>query len=210
MSAIESSGAPGIRMIAAAIIRDAEVRGVEGHAVSRRVVEASRHADAFARGVAVLAEIVKTATAPASISPSAKIAAAGLPDTVRIAAGNPAPAKPWMLAPLCGSSAAPATSAPIPKIAASTPPAIVSQRPCLMSAEVMPLSTEALCWKKIIHGVTVVDASNSNKMLKLPVGSGENDSAAPTAPKSGLVRIAEIRNKPLKSAIPNTIRSQRQ
>ena len=82
-----------------------------------------------------------------------------------------------------------------------------------MSAEVMPLSAEAPCWKKIIHGVTVapiVEASSSSNVLTLPPGSGVNDSAPPTAPQSGLVRIAETRNRPLNSAIPSTIRSQRQ
>ena len=39
----------------------------------------------------------------------------------------------------------------------------------------MPLSAEALCWKKIIHGVTVapiVEASSSSSVLKLPPGNG--------------------------------------
>ena len=74
----------------------------------------------------MLAEIVRIATAPASISPSANTAPAAPPATCLSASGNPAPAKPWMPAPLWVSSAAPAISAPTPKIAASTAPTAVS------------------------------------------------------------------------------------
>ncbi len=77
----------------------------------------------------------------------------------------------------------------------------------------MPLSAEALCWKKIIHGVTVapmVEASSSNSVLKLPPGKGLKASELAIAPKWGLTRIAATRNRPLKRAMPSTIRSQRQ
>ena len=110
------------------------------------------------------------------------------------AAGKPAPASPGCPRRRGLSSAAPAISAPLPKIAASTPPAIVSQRPWRDVAGVMPLSAEALCWKKIIHGVTVapiVEAQQQQQRVELPPGSGEKvERAARRAPESGLTRIA--------------------
>jgi energy-converting hydrogenase Eha subunit A len=78
----------------------------------------------------------------------------------------------------------------------------------------MPLSAEALCWKKIIHGVTVapiVDAISSSSVLKLPPGNGEPVRKAwPTWPQFGRTMIAATRKSPLKIAIPSTTRSQRQ
>ena len=77
----------------------------------------------------------------------------------------------------------------------------------------MPLSADALCWKKIIHGVTVapiVEASSSSSVLKLPPGNGLKSNEPAIAPTWGLTRIAATRNRPLKSARPSTIRSQRQ
>ena len=77
----------------------------------------------------------------------------------------------------------------------------------------MPLSVDAPCWKKIIHGVTVaptVEASSSNNVLKLPPGKGTKSRELTTAPAWGLTRIAASRNRPLKRARPSTMRSQRQ
>jgi hypothetical protein len=82
-----------------------------------------------------------------------------------------------------------------------------------MSRGVMPLSAEAPCWKKIIHGVTVapiVEASSSSSVLKLPPGKGVKSSEPASAPTCGLTRIAATRNRPLNRAMPSTIRSQRQ
>ena len=77
----------------------------------------------------------------------------------------------------------------------------------------MPLSADALCWKKIIHGVTVaptVEASSSSSVLKLPPGTGLKARELTTAPGWGLTRIAVSRNRPLKAARPSAMRSQRQ
>ena len=119
-----------------------------------------------------------------------------------------------MLAPPWPNRAAPAISAPHPNTAAMIPPKAVSMRPWRMSAGVIPLSADALCWKKIIHGVTVapiVETTSSSSVLRLPCGNGENVAVAwPTAPQSGPVMIAATRNSPLKIASPSTIRSQRQ
>jgi len=77
----------------------------------------------------------------------------------------------------------------------------------------MPLSAEALCWKKIIHGVTVapiVEASSNSSVLSPPPGKGVKSKAPTTEPTCGLTRIAATRNRPLKRARPSTMRSQRQ
>ncbi len=60
-------------------------------------------------------------------------------------------------------------------------PRSVSNRPALMSRGCMPLSTTALCWKKIIHGVTVAPISariSSRISDPLPFGSGVHVSRA--------------------------------
>jgi len=75
----------------------------------------------------------------------------------------------------------------------------------------MPVSADALCWKKIIHGVTVaptVEASSS--VLKLPPGTGTKSRELTTAPGWGLTRIAASRNRPLNRARPSAMRSHRQ
>jgi hypothetical protein len=69
----------------------------------------------------------------------------------------------------------------------------------------MPLSAGALCWKKIIHGVTVaptVEASSSS-VLTLPPGMDRKSRELTTAPASGLAMIAASRNRPLKAARPS-------
>ena len=95
-----------------------------------------------------------------------------------------------------------------------TPPMTVSIRPWRTSAGVIPLSADALCWKKIIHGVTVapiVETTSSSSVLRLPWGNGENVAVAwPISPQWGPVKSAATRNSPLKIASPSTIRSQRQ
>ncbi len=67
-----------------------------------------------------------------------------------------------------------------------------------MSLGVMPLSAEALCWKKIIHGVTVapmVEATSSSSVLKLPPGKGLKASERPSEPMSGRTSTAARMNR---------------
>ena len=119
-----------------------------------------------------------------------------------------------MLAPPWPNSAAPAISAPQPNTAASIPPSDRVDPAVADVAGVIPLSAEALCWKKIIHGVTVapiVEATSSSSVLRLPPGNGENvASRMADRPPVGPASIAAARNSPLKIASPSTIRSQRQ
>ncbi len=75
-----------------------------------------------------------------------------------------------------------------------------------------PLSTVALCWKKIIQGVTVapmLDKMMSRAPLLMPPVSGPQVTrACPTAFQLGRVRKASGMNTRLKAAIARVMRSQ--
>ena len=188
--AIDSSGAPGIRMIAAAIARCADVRDVETERPAARAVEAVRLADALADRVAGAGRDRQDRDRAGLDRPSANTVATRVPaETVQGAPGSPRPPAP-------GNPRRRARTAPRRRSArrSRTPPRSPRRRSCRSDHAagrpgVRPLSTDALCWKKIIHGVTVapiVEATSSSSVLKLPPGIGEAvRNEWPTAPQWG-------------------------
>ena len=82
-----------------------------------------------------------------------------------------------------------------------------------MSWLAMPLSTEALCWKNSIQGVTVapmLDTIISRKAARPVRGRGPQvTTARVTSPSDGLAQTATATKIRLKTARPAAIRSHR-
>src|SRR5271165_7157708 len=108
----------------------------------------------------------------------------------------------------CVNNGTAARTAAIAATAATSAPSAVSNLPCGRSAAVNPLSTTALCWKKIIHGVTVAPTSAMSKVTKpavTPPASGLHvPKARATAAASGCANIAAGTNKRLNAARTST------
>src|ERR1700749_5047304 len=98
-----------------------------------------------------------------------------------------------------------------PVMAARTAPAAVFLRPRPMSRAVMPLSTEALCWKNSIQGVTVapmLDTISIRNMAGAASGSGlQVAMEAVTAPTEGWANQATPTKVALNTARPAHRRS---
>lgn len=98
-------------------------------------------------------------TNAASTLPSANSLAPDVPRSGRSAVATSAPLANRDTSTWAAKSGAVATTIAMAAMAESPAPIAVSIQPCGRSARVKPLSTTALCWKKVIHGVTVAPIS---------------------------------------------------
>ncbi len=122
------------------------------------------------------------ATAPASISPSANTATGAAAGDVLERLGEPGAGEPLDARSVVREQRRAGDQRPDPEYRGQNRAdrGVVAAVLDVSGSHAL-VGADALCWKKIIHGVTVapiVEASSSSSVLKLPPGNGREGQAS--------------------------------